>query len=46
VAEDVAVTVKPNGDSVPPIPSIPKGVEGNKVKVNEDGYGGLEHEMF
>lgn len=45
-AKDVAVTVKPNGDSVPPIPSIPKGVEGNKVKVNEDGYGGLEHEMF
>lgn len=48
--EDAAVTVVPDGVSVPPIPKMPKGMEkeGKKaaVKRQDDGYGGLEHEMF
>lgn len=44
--EDKAVIVKPGG-AVPPVPLLPKGVEGNKViVVSDDGYGGLGHEIF
>lgn len=45
---DKPVTVVPDGVRVPPIPAIPLGVEGKKVRIGEgeDGYGGLEHEMF
>ncbi|KAF2633256.1 hypothetical protein BU25DRAFT_435815 [Macroventuria anomochaeta] len=40
------VVVKPGG-AVPPVPAVPSGVEGNKVKVvGDDGYGGLGHEIF
>ncbi|KAH7372022.1 hypothetical protein BKA66DRAFT_611166 [Pyrenochaeta sp. MPI-SDFR-AT-0127] len=44
--DDEVVTVVPDGVSVPPIPAIPKNVKGKKVDVGDDGYGGLEHEMF
>lgn len=44
--EDKIVVVKPGG-AVPPVPVVPSGVEGNKVKVvGDDGYGGLGHEIF
>jgi hypothetical protein len=44
--EDKVVVVKPGG-AVPPVPVVPKDVEGNKVKVvGDDGYGGLGHEIF
>lgn len=46
MGKDEVVTVVPDGVSVPPIPAIPKGVKGKKVEVGDDGYGGLEHEMF
>jgi hypothetical protein len=42
--EDV-VMVAPGG-SVPPIPLIPMDVEGNRVAVSDDGFGGLSHEIF
>lgn len=45
--DEVVVTVVPDGVLVPPIPSLPRGVKGKKVPVRgDDGYGGLEHEMF
>lgn len=40
------VRIVPDGKKVPLVPKIPNGVEGKKVKVGDDGYGGLEHEMF
>ena len=44
--EEKVVVVKPGGN-VPPVPVVPSGVEGNKVKVvGDDGYGGLGHEIF
>jgi hypothetical protein len=44
--EEVVIMV-PDGVNVPPIPSIPKGVEGKKAAVrNDDGYGGFGDEMF
>ncbi|KAF2736846.1 hypothetical protein EJ04DRAFT_142947 [Polyplosphaeria fusca] len=48
IAPDYAVVVVPDGMEVPPLPSIPNGVQGKRVAVRgrEDGYGGLEHEMF
>jgi hypothetical protein len=43
---DKVVVVKPGG-AVPPVPAVPQGVEGKKVKVvGDDGYGGLGHEIF
>ncbi|KAF1961104.1 hypothetical protein CC80DRAFT_589540 [Byssothecium circinans] len=45
--EEVVIVVPDASVGVPPIPSIPKGVDGKRSKiVNPDGYGGLEHEMF
>ncbi|KAJ4369634.1 hypothetical protein N0V83_005396 [Neocucurbitaria cava] len=48
--EEAAVIVVPDGVTVPPIPKMPKSMEkeGKKaaVKRRDDGYGGLEHEMF
>lgn len=44
--EDRVVVVKPGG-AVPPVPVVPRDVEGRKVKVvGDDGYGGLGHEIF
>ena len=46
--DDVVVVVRPGGE-VPPVPVLPSGVEGNRVRVDEDdddGYGGLGHEIF
>lgn len=43
---DEAITVIPDGQNVPSVPNIPSGVPGRRVAVNEDGYGGYEHEMF
>ena len=44
--EDRVVVVKPGG-TVPPVPVVPRDVEGRKVKVvGDDGYGGLGHEIF
>ncbi|KAF2024572.1 hypothetical protein EK21DRAFT_104549 [Setomelanomma holmii] len=40
------VRIVPDGKKVPPIPAIPNGVQGTKVRIRDDGYGGLEHEMF
>jgi hypothetical protein len=42
------VTVVPDGMDVPDVPSIPREMEakGNKVKVGDDGFGGLGHEIF
>lgn len=42
--EDV-IMVAPGG-SVPPMPVIPMDVEGNRVAVCDDGFGGLSHEIF
>ncbi|CAO2648269.1 Nn.00g075360.m01.CDS01 [Neocucurbitaria sp. VM-36] len=48
--EEIPVIVVPDGVSVPPIPKLPKGMEKEgktaAVKRRDDGYGGLEHEMF
>jgi hypothetical protein len=44
--KEEAVVIVPDGKKVPLVPAIPNGVEGKKVKVRDDGYGGLEHEMF
>ncbi|KAF2180185.1 hypothetical protein K469DRAFT_693346 [Zopfia rhizophila CBS 207.26] len=41
-----AVIVVPDGVTVPPLPSIPAGMEGNRVAVSDDGFGGLGHEIF
>ncbi|KAF2118958.1 hypothetical protein BDV96DRAFT_568810 [Lophiotrema nucula] len=49
--ENVMIVV-PDGVTVPPLPEIPNGVAGKRVAVSrsprkgDDGYGGLEHEMF
>jgi hypothetical protein len=44
--EERIVVVKPGG-AVPPVPVVPRDVEGRKVKVvGDDGYGGLGHEIF
>ncbi|KAG9195461.1 hypothetical protein G6011_00582 [Alternaria panax] len=42
------VRVVPDGMHVPDVPSIPREMEskGNKVKVGDDGFGGLGHEIF
>ncbi|KAL5419189.1 hypothetical protein PMIN06_002669 [Paraphaeosphaeria minitans] len=44
--KDHIVTVAPDGVAVPPVPDIPNGVKGKRAGVSDDGYGGLEHEMF
>jgi hypothetical protein len=46
--KEEAVTVVPDGENVPPMPKLPNGVKAGKVRLREgdDGYGGLEHEMF
>ncbi|KAH7089781.1 hypothetical protein FB567DRAFT_568580 [Paraphoma chrysanthemicola] len=44
--KEEVVRIVPDGKKVPPIPAIPNGVEGKKVRIRDDGYGGLEHEMF
>ena len=45
--KEEVVTMVPDGVNVPPIPSMPKGVEGKKAAVrNDDGYGGFGDEMF
>ena len=41
----VVVVVQPGG-AVPPVPAVPAGVDGRKVPVRDDGYGGLGHEIF
>jgi hypothetical protein len=41
-----AVRIVPDGKGVPDVPKIPNGVQGKKIRVGDDGYGGLEHEMF
>ena len=47
VVREEVVTMVPDGVNVPPLPSIPKGVEGKKAAVrNDDGYGGFGDEMF
>ncbi|KAJ4287531.1 hypothetical protein N0V90_012234 [Kalmusia sp. IMI 367209] len=43
--EEVVIVV-PDGAGVPRVPDIPSGVPGKRVAVNDDGYGGFEHEMF
>ncbi|KAI4654817.1 uncharacterized protein J4E78_006994 [Alternaria triticimaculans] len=42
------VRVVPDGRDVPDVPSIPREMEskGKKVKVGDDGFGGLGHEIF
>jgi hypothetical protein len=44
--KEEVVRVVPDGRNVPLMPSIPQGAEGKMSKVRDDGYGGLEHEMF
>jgi len=46
VKREEVVRIVPDGKKVPLVPKIPNGVEGKKTKVGDDGYGGLEHEMF
>ena len=50
--EEVVIVV-PDGVAVPPIPSIPHGMEGKRAAVStspskhsDDGFGGLGHEIF
>ncbi|ORY01489.1 hypothetical protein BCR34DRAFT_91898 [Clohesyomyces aquaticus] len=46
--EEVVIVV-PDGVTVPPLPSIPSGMDGKRAQVSkstDDGYGGLGHEMF
>lgn len=48
--EEVVIVV-PDGVAVPPIPSIPNGMEGKRAavspsKASDDGFGGLGHEIF
>jgi hypothetical protein len=38
--------IAPDGRDVPDVPSIPNGIEGKKIRVRDDGYGGLGHEIF
>ncbi|KAH8716900.1 hypothetical protein GQ44DRAFT_688704 [Phaeosphaeriaceae sp. PMI808] len=40
------VRIVPDGKSVPLLPPIPRGVEGRIVRVGDDGFGGLGHEIF
>jgi len=46
VRKEDPVVIVPDGKKVPMVPAIPKGVEGKKARIRDDGYGGLEHEMF
>lgn len=46
ITREEIIVVVPDGVSVPPIPAIPKDVEGNRVPVTDDGFGGLSHEIF
>ncbi|KAF2878353.1 hypothetical protein BDV95DRAFT_557284 [Massariosphaeria phaeospora] len=46
VTKEEVVIVVPDGVTVPPIPSIPKGMNGKRVAVSDDGFGGLGHEIF
>ncbi|KAF2471312.1 uncharacterized protein BDR25DRAFT_25697 [Lindgomyces ingoldianus] len=47
VTKEEVVIIVPDGVTVPPLPSIPNGVEGHRAAVSaDDGYGGLGHEMF
>ncbi|KAF1944913.1 hypothetical protein EJ02DRAFT_339783 [Clathrospora elynae] len=45
---DFVVTVQPDGAGVPEVPSIPQAMEGQgkRVRVGDDGFGGLGHEIF
>ena len=45
LARDDVVVLIPNGDTVPPMPSLPR-EKGTGAAVSDDGYGGLGHEMF
>lgn len=46
VEKEQIITVVPDGLAVPPIPNFPTGVRGKRAAINDDGYGGFEHEMF
>ncbi|KAF2811693.1 uncharacterized protein BDZ99DRAFT_518946 [Mytilinidion resinicola] len=43
---DEVVTVAPDGDSVPPLPTFPKGVKGNNKSREDDGWDGYGEEIF
>ncbi|KAF2711184.1 hypothetical protein K504DRAFT_466202 [Pleomassaria siparia CBS 279.74] len=44
--EEEVIRVAPDGKSVPPIPSIPAGIDGKRVTIRDDGFGGFSHEIF
>ncbi|KAF2016611.1 hypothetical protein BU24DRAFT_422988 [Aaosphaeria arxii CBS 175.79] len=45
--ESSVVMIVPDGVVVPPIPSIPKDVQGKRAQIKEtDGFGGYGHEIF
>ncbi|KAF2640851.1 hypothetical protein P280DRAFT_330236 [Massarina eburnea CBS 473.64] len=45
--KQVMIVVPDASNGVPPMPRIPKNMEGRSSRVvNPDGYGGFEHEMF
>ncbi|PVH98057.1 hypothetical protein DM02DRAFT_643825 [Periconia macrospinosa] len=46
VKEAVVIVVPDARVGVPPIPAIPRDVNGKRVTPRKDAYGGLEHEMF
>lgn len=47
IKQDKVVVLVPDGVTVPPIPSIPSGMEGKRAKVSEDdGFGGYGDEIF
>lgn len=46
VAKEEVVIIVPDGVTVPHIPTIPKGVDGKRATVSDDGFGGLGHEIF
>lgn len=46
LTEDVVIVVPDARVGVPPIPEIPRDMNGKRVTPNRDGYGGFEHEMF
>lgn len=46
ITKEEVMMVVPDGALVPPIPVIPAGTEGKRVPVQDDGFGGLGHEIF
>lgn len=47
VTKEEVVTMVPDGVNVPPLPSIPNGVEGKMATIRiDDGYGGFGDEVF